>query len=531
VTELVVKTPPYKYQKKALADAVGKHKNLMLNADPGLGKTKITIDIAATLYRAGEITDLWIVAPNNVHAQWIEEQFPTHSAVDYTALLYNAGKWNQKGYQRDVAAYKATKGMLRVFSVNLETFAIPSGVNRLREMWKNTGPRVMLAVDESSRFKNPVAKRWKTVAALARHCTKVITMTGTPINNSPFDLWGQYELLKDSFFGLKFHPFKHRYGILIRQEAGGKSFTTEADDRVFSSVRRLMEKGFDDDYIAARTGIGPSSINWLRKHPEQTTPYKNLEELKAKIAPYTIQIRKEDVAKDLPEKVFAPVYATLTAEQTKVYKELVKEHTSRYGDHECSLTQAMTLTMRLQQVTGGFFPVTDPLNEGARWVPFEKNPKLDQLLSDIADSPRESIIIWAEFRAEIEAIGAALRKEYKTLRTELYYGGTPGNARAGIKDAFIAGDVNFFVAHRKSAGIGLNLQRSSLMYFYSNGFTLEDRIQSEDRIHRIGQRNAPVYKDVYIKGTIDDKIRQRFIQRKELADDFRHLDRLIEYSL
>lgn len=530
--ELVYKTRPRPYQKGAVLEALkSRNLNMMLNADPGLGKTKMSIDIAQSLYRADEITDVWIIAPNSVHRQWIDEQIGIHCAVDYIGLAYKASKWNQKNYQKKIDEYKLATGKLRFFSINVETFAIQSGLDRMREMWKNVKGKIMLVIDESSRFKNPSAKRFKPVQGLAQRAAYVTTLTGTPINNSPFDLWGQYELLRKDFFDLNFYSFKHRYGLMIKQQGGGRTFTSEAGEKNFRYLRSLISKGLDDELIAERTGFRASAVRWLRANPDHNTPYRNLDELKEKVSPHTIQLRKEDVAKDLPEKIFAPLYTELTPEQKKAYRELVKHYGTEYEGEECTLNHAMTLTMRLQQITGGFFPTTDPDDPSTKWIPFKKNPKLDLLLEDLEDMPRGSIIVWAEFRAEIEAIVAAILKKFPDWTVRTYYGGTKDSERSETIAKFQTGLVDVLVAHRQSAGVGLNLQRSNIQYYFSNGFSYEDRKQAEDRIHRIGQKSKTVlYKDLCIKGTVDDKIKSKFLERKELAEDFRNMKEFIQFE-
>jgi SNF2 family DNA or RNA helicase len=104
---------------------------------------------------------------------------------------------------------------------------------------------------------------------------------------------------------------------------------------------------------------------------------------------------------------------------------------------------------------------------------------------------------------------------------ETFFGDTKKKDRAQIVTDFQKGKIRFLVANPQSAGTGLNLQRSTLHYYYSNGTKAEDRWQSEDRSHRSGQKNHVVYKDIIIKKTVDDSIQKILKENKTLSEFFK----------
>jgi len=146
--------------------------------------------------------------------------------------------------------------------------------------------------------------------------------------------------------------------------------------------------------------------------------------------------------------------------------------------------------------------------------------KLDAIKADfdeVADGT--PIIIWACFVPELNYIYDQLKHDYKCA---LYYGGTAQGERNKIIEDFKAGQYDIFIGNVATAGLGLNLQNSTLQYFYSNSYRTEDRLQAEDRSHRIGVKSTCVYKDIIVKGTIDEKIYANISVGRDLNDYFKN---------
>ena len=162
--------------------------------------------------------------------------------------------------------------------------------------------------------------------------------------------------------------------------------------------------------------------------------------------------------------------------------------------------------MRLHQVTCGFMTTDDgrlvDLHDAKGVI-----PRLQTLL-DLLDEIDGKVIIWANYRHNIQHLTRALRKKYGPESTESFYGDTKQHEREDILSRFMAPDsgLQYLVANPRTGGYGLNLTVSHTIIYYSNSYDLEVRMQSEDRIHRIGQTSKATYIDLVAKKTIDENI-------------------------
>ena len=128
-------------------------------------------------------------------------------------------------------------------------------------------------------------------------------------------------------------------------------------------------------------------------------------------------------------------------------------------------------------------------------------------LKDILDEHDGKAIIWSRFRHDIQVITEMLKKEYGEGCASAYYGDTSDDERNRIVQNFQRNNsLKYFVGNPATAGYGLTLTEANLVVYYANDFNLETRIQSEDRAHRIGQKNNVTYVDLITEGTIDEKI-------------------------
>ena len=148
-----------------------------------------------------------------------------------------------------------------------------------------------------------------------------------------------------------------------------------------------------------------------------------------------------------------------------------------------------------------------------------KNPKFEALKEDMQETANEQIIIWAQFVKELELIYKELKNDFSCA---LYYGRTEQTERERIIKAFKAGEIKIFIGNPATAGFGLNLQTSTLQYFFSNSFRTESRLQAEDRSHRIGVKKTCVYKDIIMKNTIDESIFRNISTGRNLNDFFKN---------
>jgi len=561
------KTEPYTFQREALRRGWNKPFFGYL-MDRGTGKTKVTIDNAGILFtQDAAIQGMLIIAPNEVHNRWVTEQIPLH-LPDY--IKRNAHVWdnNKAKTKKGKAAletlfepFNPEDPILQILSMNVEAFQTGNAKNLAYNFCR--AHHVFLVVDESTRIKTPSTKRTKAILKLTNMVPYRRILTGNDVTRSPFDVFSQYQFLHHDFWGSKnYYWFQQRYAEYEKQYASVKKTKNRikcpecnkiinlAVGRYYNKARAIWQHfykcpecqiqltwtpiknrkagrmhyflhlvGSDrkrevSDIAFIRELREINENQGLREYPKLLY-YKNLEELRAKIAPHVFRILKKDCM-DLPEKIYAPIYCEMNQEQRTAYEELRDNLYTEYEGEELTVANKISLMVRFRQIVGGFFPDTDPPK-----LLGNSNPKMDRLLYDLEDIDEEAIIIWSVFTAELKFISKTLRKKYPDETTALYYGNTKKSDRKQIIDAFQKGQIRFLVANPATAGTGLNLQRSTLHYYFSDSFRLEDRWQSEDRSHRRGQVNHVVYKDIIIKGTIDDTIRKSRETKTEIADFFR----------
>jgi len=248
--------------------------------------------------------------------------------------------------------------------------------------------------------------------------------------------------------------------------------------------------------------------------------YYNQDELLDRIAPVTVLIKKEEMM-DLPPKVYETLHVEPSPEQKKALTELGDPFVMAtvMDDKELIVSTILERMTRYQQIVGGHFPFKEEGEQ--KIVAFTgKNPKMDALMDSIDILPNHTkVIIWARFIPEIEAIQRALGEKYGYDSVLLYYGATPQDDRKRILAEFQGyTGPRFFVSNPAMGGMGITLTAATYTYYYSNTFSLEDRLQSEDRNHRKGQNNKVTYLDVTMNHDIDRAMIRALRNKKEIAD-------------
>jgi SNF2 family DNA or RNA helicase len=177
-----------------------------------------------------------------------------------------------------------------------------------------------------------------------------------------------------------------------------------------------------------------------------------------------------------------------------------------------STVNALTQLMRLHQIVCGHVKLD---NGEVIELP---NNRIGELMSVVEETDGK-IIIWANYRHDIEAIKLALSKEYGMNSVGMYYGDTDDDERKRVLEEFQKpnSEMRFFVGNPSTGGYGLTLTAAHTMVYYSNSFDLEKRLQSEDRAHRIGQTKNVTYIDLIAVGTIDEKIVKALRDKIDIA--------------
>jgi SNF2 family DNA or RNA helicase len=327
----------------------------------------------------------------------------------------------------------------------------------------------LMCVDESTTIKNHSAARTKNIIKIAELAKYRRIMTGSPVTKSPLDLFSQVQFLdpwlleQQSYYG-----FRARYAVIVQRSVGTHSF-------------------------------------------QHIVKYQRLDELQEKIQHFSTRVLKSDCL-DLPEKVYTKRSVSLTPEQLKAYTEMKKAAITFFEENVMTAASVLTQMIRLHQITCGHVKTDD-----GEVKPI-KNNRIKELL-EVLEETDGKVIIWAVYRYDIQEIERTLGEKYGKESVATYYGDTKDSIRQSIVDRFMDADdpLRFFVGNPKTGGYGLTLTSSHTVVYYSNDYSLEVRLQSEDRAHRIGQTSKVTYVDLMADHTIDEKIVKALNAKIDLA--------------
>ena len=454
--DFIFKTEPFEHQRKTFYLSRDQ-KVFALLMEQGTGKTKVVIDNSAYLYSKGEIQSLVVIAPNGVHRNWIRE-VETHLPdwCKYEITYYRSGM--NKKETESFESVLHSKDCLKIFTFNVEAFTSPKAVHWMERILLSN--EVMLVVDESTRIKTPSAKRTKLITKFGKNAKYRRILTGTPITKNAADVYAQFKFLDPQILGYdSFYSFRNQYCVM---------------------------GGFEQRQIIA---------------------YKNLDELSRNVEGHSFRVLKKDCL-DLPPKIYQRHFVEMSERQKKMYNTMKKGFIAELEGNVIEAPEAITRLLRLQQILCGWFPT-----ENERVQPIdEKNPRIEAL-KDILDGIESKVIIWARFRADIRAIERLLGDLAVS-----YHGDVDSDARELAIDRFQKGDAKYFIGTPQAGGTGLTLTAAEYAIYYSNSFNLEERLQSEDRCHRIGTKNNVTYIDIECQKSIDSKIIKALRDKKNIAD-------------
>ena len=205
----------------------------------------------------------------------------------------------------------------------------------------------------------------------------------------------------------------------------------------------------------------------------------------------------------------------LTAEQKKIYTQMKQMALAMLDDGKVmSTVNVMTQLMRLHQVTCGHFKADD------NTITHLKNNRLDELMS-LLEEVEGKVIIWANYVEDIKMIVEKLKKTHGDDSTVEYHGAVDPRVRQEQIALFQQknGPARYFVGNTQTGGYGITLTAANTVVYYSNNYNLEQRLQSEDRAHRIGQTGSVTYVDLIAEGTIDEKIVKSLRSKINIANE------------
>ena len=460
------KTKPYGHQLDAL-EASWDKENFAYFMEMGTGKSKVLLDNAAILYDKGLINGLLLIAPKGVYKNWYDSEIPTHlpDHIAKKVVLWKTSDKSKK--QQDIlnTLFKSETD-LHILIMNVEAFSTDKG--RLFASKFLRSHKSIVAIDESTTIKNPKAKRTKNILSLSPLAKYRRVMTGSPVTKNPLDLYTQCQFLDINHLGHEsYYSFRNRYALMKSANISGRS------------------------------------INLV-------VGYQNLGELSDKLKPFSYRVLKEDCL-DLPDKIYMKREIQLTDEQNKLYKQMRQQALATLNGKTVTTMTALTQLMRLHQITCGHFSADDGTIQEVR------NNRLSELI-DVLEEVEGKAIIWAHYQHDVMNIFKLLEEKYGPGSAVHYYGKTlPEQRDYAIKNFKNNDKVRFFIGTPQTGGYGITLVQANTVIYYSNGYDLEKRMQSEDRAHRIGQKSAVTYVDIIAQETVDTKIVKALRKKIDIA--------------
>jgi SNF2 family DNA or RNA helicase len=475
------KTNPYDFQ-MIIWDDTKERKSHALFMEQGTGKSKVDIDTAAWLYCKEKVENLLVIAPSGVHRNWVKDEIPKHLPDNIKRLThsYQTSKAKTRKHKEAIYDLMGYREGLSVLAMSYDSFMTKAGKETAWDFMKKK--KLLYTLDESTRIKDPGAKRTEALLKSAQYADYKRILTGTPIANGPFDIWAPINFLDEKIW-IKhklssYWVFKNYFGNIIRKKANLGHF-----------------------YEALNT----------------KEPYLHLDELYEILQPHSTRVLKADVLKDLPPKLYSTRYFELSKEQQAIYNEIEETYMVMVDGELWTMELALTRLLRLQQVTCGYLPKADPEPEDEPYTLLPgKNIRLEALKELCEDTPHQGII-WARFTKDVDLIMELLNSEGMGGAVR-YDGQVNEDQRADSIDAFRAQEVQWFVGKASVGGEGLTLTEAKTVIYYNNTFKLIERLQSEDRAHRIGQDQAVLYYDIAAMNTVDEKIIDSLIAKVKIAN-------------
>jgi len=420
-----------------------------LFVEAGLGKTRVMIEILEHKYSTQKITAAMIVTTKGLMGNWALVELPKHSTLEYDTQVWS-----------DVKFKPSTK--LVYFIINIDALITQKFIPIMKDFLK-AHPKFAFVVDESTVVKTGKAKRTKMALRIAARANHRFIMSGTPITNSPLDLYSQCEILQEGLLGYKsIYAFKADYAVITMLRFGARSF-------------------------------------------EKISGWRNLDRLTANIQRFGSILKKEDCL-DLPPKIFRSFNVPLVSVQQQAYDDLCNKAVTYLQDNEITALNAISLINRLLQICAGQMKLPD-----GSYLAIE-NDRL-ATLRELVDECSGKTIVWNAY----VNTGRKIKELFGNEAIHLEAGLTVNNRHETL-DRFKNSDAKVLIANPASAGHGITLTESANVIYYSRTWNLEHYWQSQDRTHRIGQSSSVLYTNLIALGTIEEKVLAILDSKRELAD-------------
>lgn len=413
----------------------------ILADDMGLGKTVQVIAFLLSQRQKRGFTTSLIVVPATLLFNWQNEVARFAPSLKLLTV-YGAGRQKLHGDFADYELVLTSYGTL---------------LSDIRHFKKFTFNYVIL--DESQNIKNPESQRYKSVRLLKSR--NKLALSGTPVENNTFDLYGQLSFACPGLLGNKLH-FKNTYAI---------------------PIDRFQKK---------------SSALALQK----------------KIRPFILRRTKDEVAKELPEKTEMVLYCPMKEEQRQIYLAYEKEFREYI-----SATTAEAILKSPMNVLKGLTRLRQICNSPALLekdgLASRESAKIEMLLGQLETKiPQHKVLVFSQFVGMLDLIRAELQR--RSIRFSYLTGASVGRERI-VEEFQNDPDIPVFLVSLKAGGTGLNLTQADYVYLVDPWWNPAVENQAIDRAHRIGQTKKVIAVRLITPDTLEEKMARMQESKKALA--------------
>lgn len=463
----------------------------------GSGKTYTSFATIDALEKEGkDVYPLLIVCPNSTKFSWQRairdinpdisvtvvqgtstqrkkqfKEFATHNQV----LVLN---WEAlKGHSR-IAPF-GSSALKRCIACGGKDPKVKEAACQVHEKELNSIEFNAIIADEAHRMKNGAALSARALKAATGNAEYRFALTGTPIANSPDDLWSILNWLYPEAYPSKV-KFIDRYCDVAFNVWGQPTVT---------GIRMGMEREFF-------AGIDPI----LRRMP------------------------KEVVLPFLPPIVYERRDVEMSPKQAKAYKQMQEMMLAEIDDNLLINTNPMTKMTRLLQLASTYMEVED--YEAIDKVTGEKvikqkvtltepSAKLDAFMDDIESFGDESVIVFHPYKQVINMLSKRLEKA--DIRHGRITGDEDEMARQFHMDQFQEGKTKFILCTTGAGGTGITLTKASVAAYLGRPWSAIDSEQSEGRNHRLGSEihDKIIYRDYVSRGTVEEAVFEALILKND----------------
>lgn len=488
----VCNLPAWNHQRQAFWFAKAQDA-AMLAMDMGTGKSRVTVDLLqnyepptaeevaqvrthASRIAASGARRVLIVCPPKVLNVWPRE-FRKHAAQGKGWHVENGTYQIERGKNKGKHSVLGVADRLRKFEETLYDCRCgkPHAVvvnyeatgHEPMKSWKPEGLDYFV-MDEIHKIKAPngVWSRW--CARVGKLASRRLGLTGTPMPQSPLDVYGQYRALEPAIFGTSYTAFQRQYAVM--------------------------------------GGYGGYEVLGLQREAQLHEKFHSIA--------YMVGAEVLDLPDVLPDLTLA---CTLGKEGAKVYDAVSGEMYAAFDAGEITAASVLVKMLRLQQITGG--AVNTDSGETVQ-IDDQKAKLLADTLEEIGRQDKtdptsdfEPTVVFCRFIHDLDVVAAICEE------TGRRYGEVSGRRDDGLaRDATMNPDVDVVAVQIQSGGTGVDFTRAAYGIYYSLGFSLGDYLQSRKRLDRPGQERSVRFIHLVAQDTIDEEVYAALEAREKVVD-------------